>query len=79
MKPDMLIEATVKSKSTGTRSRMVLRAIRRWRMNVGDPNRAVLVQLPLRESDMPVVVMITGKVKPEGAKGHYCSDVSKRC
>jgi RNA-directed DNA polymerase len=24
-----------------------------------------------RESDMPIVVKITGKVKPEGAKGHY--------
>ena len=48
-------------------------------MNVGDPNRAALVQLPLRESEMPIVVLIVGKVKPEGAKGHYCSDVSKRC
>ena len=48
-------------------------------MNVGDPNRAVMVQLPLRESEMPIVVMIAGKVKSEGAKGHYCSDVSKRC
>ena len=39
-------------------------------MNVGDPNRTV-VQLLLRESDMLVVVKIIGKVKPEGAKGHY--------
>lgn len=75
----MLIEATVKSRSADTRSSMVLRAIRRWRMNVGDPNRAVLIQLLLRESDMPVVVMIAEKVKAAGAKGHYCSDVSKRC
>jgi hypothetical protein len=40
-------------------------------MNVGDPNGTVLVQLLPRESDMPVVVMITEKVKAEGAKGHY--------
>jgi hypothetical protein len=40
-------------------------------MNVGDPNGTVLVQLLPRESDMPVVVMITGKVKAEVAKGHY--------
>ena len=39
-------------------------------MNVGYPN-GQKVQLLLRESDMPVVVKITGKVKPEGAKGHY--------
>jgi hypothetical protein len=39
-------------------------------MNVGDPNRTE-VQLLLRESDMLVLVKITGKVKPEGAKGHY--------
>lgn len=40
-------------------------------MNVGGPNARVNVQLLARESDMPVVVMITGKVKAEGAKGHY--------
>jgi hypothetical protein len=40
-------------------------------MNVGDPTGTVLVQLLPRESDMPVVVEITGKVKTEGAKGHY--------
>ena len=28
-----------------------------------------------RESDMPIVVKITGKVKPEGAKGHYYKSV----
>ena len=28
---------------------------------------------------MPIVVMITGKLKPEGAKGHYCNDVSMKC
>ena len=41
-------------------------------MNVGDPNGTVVVELLLRESDMPVVVIITGKVKTEVAKGHYC-------
>lgn len=40
-------------------------------MNVGYPNETGLVCLLSRESEMPVVVMITGKVKPEGAKGHY--------
>jgi hypothetical protein len=39
-------------------------------MNVGDPNGTDKVQLLPRESDMLVVVKITGKVKPEGAKGH---------
>jgi len=38
-------------------------------MNVGDPNGTGKVQLLPRESDMLVVVKITGKVKPEGAKG----------
>jgi len=38
-------------------------------MNVGDPNGTGQVHLLPRESDMLVVVMITGKVKPEGAKG----------
>jgi len=38
-------------------------------MNVGGPNGTVLVQLLPRESDMPVVVMITGKVKTVVAKG----------
>jgi len=41
-------------------------------MNVGDPTRADTDHLLLRESDMPVVVMIPGKVKTGGAKGHYC-------
>jgi len=68
-----------KSKPADARSKMVLRAIQRWRMNVGDPTRVVKEQLPLRESDMPIVVMITGKLKPEGAKGHYCNDVSMKC
>ena len=40
-------------------------------MNVGDPNGTVVVELLPRESDMLVVVMITGKVKTEVAKGHY--------
>ncbi len=40
-------------------------------MNVGDPNRAGEVRLLLRESDMPVVVKTSGKVKAERAKGHY--------
>ena len=40
-------------------------------MNVGDPNGMVQVKLLPRESDMLVVVMITEKVKAEGAKGHY--------
>ena len=47
-------------------------------MNVGDPNGTVLVQLLPRESDMPVVVLITEKVKAVGAKGHYYKDVSKQ-
>jgi hypothetical protein len=41
-------------------------------MNAGDPNRAERNHLLLRESDMLVVVMIPGKVKTGGAKGHYC-------
>lgn len=46
-------------------------------MNVGDPSGTESVQLLPRESDMPVVVKITGKVKTEGAKGHYYKQVSK--
>jgi hypothetical protein len=45
-------------------------------MNVGYPNVAVNVHLLTRESDMPIVVMISGKVKTEGAKGHYYKQVS---
>jgi hypothetical protein len=30
-----------------------------------------------RESDVPIVVKITGKVKPEGAKGHYYKEFFK--
>jgi hypothetical protein len=41
VKPVMLVEATAKSKSADVRSKMMLRAVQRWRMNVGDPNRAV--------------------------------------
>jgi hypothetical protein len=41
-------------------------------MNAGDPNRIDTDHLSLRESDMPVVVKIPGKVKAGGAKGHYC-------
>ena len=37
---------------------------------MGDPNGTVVVELLPRESDMPVVVMITEKVKAEGAKGN---------
>jgi hypothetical protein len=40
-------------------------------MNVGDPIGAGEVDLLPGESEMPVVVKITGKVKAEGAKGHY--------
>jgi hypothetical protein len=40
-------------------------------MNVGDPNGTAQVQMLPRESDVPVVVKITEKVKAEGAKGHY--------
>jgi len=40
-------------------------------MNVGGPNGTGLVGLLLRVSDMLVVVMKSGKVKAEGAKGHY--------
>ena len=39
-------------------------------MNVGDPSDAVSPP-QARESDMPVVVKIPGKVKAGGAKGHY--------
>jgi len=46
-------------------------------MNVGDPNGTVDVQLLPRESEMFVVVKITGKVKPEGAKGHCFKYVSE--
>jgi hypothetical protein len=48
-------------------------------MNVGDPNRTGIVQLSPRESDMLVVVKIAGKVKPEGAKGHYYKRSFKGC
>lgn len=48
-------------------------------MNVGDPNGTIIVQLLPRESDMPVVVMITGKVKTEVAKGHYYKQSFKEC
>lgn len=71
MKPEMLVEATATCKPAGTRSKMMLRAVRRERMNAGDPNGTGEVRLLLRESDMPIVVKIAGKVKPEGAKGHY--------
>jgi len=40
-------------------------------MNVGDPNETIMSDCLSRESEMPVVVMITEKVKSEGAKGHY--------
>jgi len=46
-------------------------------MNVGDPNETGLVHLLSRESDMPIVVKITEKVKAVGAKGHYYKDVLK--
>jgi hypothetical protein len=48
-------------------------------MNVGDPNGTGLVHLSARESDVPVVVMITEKVKAEGAKGHCCKRSFKEC
>jgi len=70
VKPEMLVEETVKCKPTGIRGKMVLRAARRLHMNVGGPNGTVQVRLLPRESEMPVVVKITGKVKTEGAKGH---------
>lgn len=41
----------------------------------GIPKRGK-VEMPPRESDMSVVVKITGKVKTEGAKGHYYKRVS---
>jgi hypothetical protein len=41
-------------------------------MNVGGPNGAGGDNPQTRESDMPVVVQITEKVKAEVAKGHYC-------
>ena len=44
-------------------------------MNVGDPTMADQGHLLLRESDMPVVVKIPGKVKTGGAKGHYCNEI----
>jgi hypothetical protein len=48
-------------------------------MNVGDPNGTGLVHLLPRESDMPVVVKITEKVKAVGAKGHYYKQSFKEC
>ena len=45
---------------------------------MGDPNGTGIVQPLPRESDMPVVVLITEKVKAEGAKGHYYKYVSKQ-
>lgn len=33
-------------------------------------------ELPQRESDMPIVAKRVGKVKPSGAKGHYCRQAS---
>ena len=42
-------------------------------MNVGCPNRLVPAGTMLRESDMPIVAKIPGKVKAGVAKGvHYC-------
>jgi len=43
-------------------------------MNVGDPNRLRSLRGGRRESEMPIVVMITGKLKPAGAKGHYYTE-----
>ena len=40
-------------------------------MNVGAPYGTIMSDCLSRESEMPVVVMITEKVKSEGAKGHY--------
>jgi len=48
-------------------------------MNVGDPNGTSEIRLLPRESDIPVVVKITGKVKPEGAKGHHCKWCFEEC
>ena len=44
-------------------------------MNGGDPNGIDKDHLSLRESDMPVVVLIPGKVKTGVAKGHYCKHI----
>jgi hypothetical protein len=44
-------------------------------MNVGDPITTKRRKQE-RESDMPIVVKICGKVKPQGAKGHYCKRAS---
>ena len=44
-------------------------------MNEGDPTSAFFTKAYWRESDMPIVVLISGKVKPEGAKGHYCKQI----
>ena len=65
------MEATAESKLVDTRGNMMLRAAGRYRMNVGDPNEGGESNRQARESDMPVVVVIPGKVKPGGAKGHY--------
>ena len=48
-------------------------------MNVGAPNGVEKVQLLPRESEMLVVVMISEKVKAEGAKGHYYEQSFKEC
>ena len=74
MKPAILFEETTISKTETIRGTMMLRVNRRKHMNVGDPQS---LEKPSgeRESDMLIVVKITGKVKPEGAKGHYCKQV----
>jgi hypothetical protein len=75
VKPDIVSEATTGSTIRTLRGKGVLRVQRRWRMNVGDPNPAT-DELWEWESDMPVVVKRDGKVKPSGAKGHYCNTAS---
>ena len=74
-KPEIVSEATTRSTIRTLRGKGVLRVQRRWRMNVGDPNTAT-DESQEWESDMPVVVQRGGKVKPSGAKGHYCSNAS---
>jgi hypothetical protein len=68
LKPATLLEEAASNKAGAARGNMMLRADRRQRMNVGDPNGAQ-VQAQTRESEAPILVKIPEKVKAGGAKG----------
>lgn len=62
MKPAVLDEEMAESNPTDTRSNMVLRAGRRWRMNVGDPNDAcksagIGLLFPVPDIDMLYIIL----------------------